>query len=281
MRASGVLTTPTGCQWGDHLCWGHDGDDASLGTDVAAFLGEGLEKGEQLAFVAPDVRARAAALLGGLGDVEALVGAGTVQLLDLTERYDPEAPAEDQVDGFRRAGEQALRDGYRGLRVAAELTTRAVEGGPAYLRYEHLIDIAMRSNPLTGMCIFDRRALPATWGALGGLHRLTNDPAVPFSLLAAGDDPADGLVLSGEVDALHAAHLARALEAAAVGPGTLRVDATAATFLDHHALAVLDEAGADEVVLRTGFGGAETLAELIGFDRLRIERARTRPGQVD
>lgn len=146
-------------------------------------------------------------------------------------------------------------------------------GGANYLRYEHLIDVAMRSAPLTGMCIFDRPALDGAWGVLGCMHPVTNDASVPFSLLAGEGGPAAGLVLTGEVDALHAPLLAAALGAVWTGDGTVRVDATAATFLDHRALSALDGVGAEQVVVRTGFGGARTLADLLEFDRLRIEPA--------
>lgn len=266
MRASGVVTTATGFRPGDHVCWLHDGDDARLARPIAAFLDEGLRRNEHVVFVAPDPHLRAKTLLGGLDD---LVTSGRVTLVDLADAYDVSSPPEAMVDGFVAMAEAAVAAGKSGLRVAADVTRPAVEGGEDYLRYEQLVDRAMRHRPMTGLCIIDRSALDDP-GLLGCLHLASNDAGVPFSLLAADVRSGDDLVLIGEVDALHASRLAAGARASACGP-VLRIDALRATFLDHRALMALDALDVERVELRTGFGGARRLAGLVPFQRLSVE----------
>src|SRR4051812_23366440 len=110
MRVTGVLDQPRGFGAGDHVCWVYE-DEGDRDRAGAAFLAEGLDRGERLMWSAPDGDAGGARAVAALGDVDALVGRGALILQDLGTAYRPGDPG-GQVAAWAKATDAALADGF-------------------------------------------------------------------------------------------------------------------------------------------------------------------------
>jgi anti-sigma regulatory factor (Ser/Thr protein kinase) len=127
----------------------HDSPEA-LAAVAVPFLRAGLEAGDSAVVIAGP---RATAVLSeGLGDDE------RVLVLDPTDVYHLRTPA--AITGFRRLAEQWAPNGHR-LRVVGETVF-----GPTprewleWQRYEAVINAALHSQPLWGLCVYDTSRLP-------------------------------------------------------------------------------------------------------------------------
>lgn len=158
---------PTG-----HVGWTYAGV-AQLQGRATTFLAEGVARGERLMFVADDPRP----------DLwpRALVDEGRLVVLSTSEVYGSTRTvvAETQRVTFEAALDQALADGFTGLRVAAD-NTALVEGAErlaAWMDWEDTADGMMRVRPITGLCTFDRsRTDPITLRTVMGVHRQVATP---------------------------------------------------------------------------------------------------------
>jgi MEDS: MEthanogen/methylotroph, DcmR Sensory domain len=128
MRRHGALGTASDLGIHDHGCWLYRGD-AVLRHAVVEYLSDGRRLGQRLVYVGgkPEIGLRAD--LDGLEDVEPLLRDGGLRVVPIPELYRPGEPidAEGQLATFAEATEEALADGYTGLRVAAEVTTLVTE----------------------------------------------------------------------------------------------------------------------------------------------------------
>lgn len=274
MRTCGSIPSPVGLRPGDHLCWVYDDPDR-FAADVVAFLQEGLDRSERIAVVTDAPVADTMAALRPLGDVGELVRHGTLAVSSVTEAYPGHhAPAETQVDRYAALTDAALADGYRGLRVAADITPLVADpaGRRAFARYEHLIDRYMAAHPFTALCGYDERVVGGYADEIAHLHPAGNRADLPFRLVGG---PAGSVRVAGEVDALSAAAFRSAL-GHVVEPDAahLLVDGADLTFIDHRGLFAL-AAAAPQVELVTRFSGAATLVELLGLQpsvKVQVER---------
>lgn len=261
----------------DHVCWAYAGASERR-ERVVEFLLEGLDQGQQIAYVAPSTVDAMMEELRGIGELERLVDEGGALLLTVEELYGPPAVRpRDQVDDFVRLAEAAQRAGYPGLRVAADPTTmvETPEHLDAFARYEHLLDRALLQHPLTVMCAYDRQRLGnEVVGELACLHPVVNDGASPFSLHATGT-PALGL--GGDVDIAGADLLGRSLERIDEDDmeGHLTIDARELVFIDHHGLGAIEGHGRRHnvmVELRVGTSKhaqlVERLIDMLGFEHV-------------
>lgn len=220
MRAHGSVLELPEARSADHLCWVHE-DDEAFDAAVQAFLAGGLARGERLLCVGERAIATLAGDTGELGDVAGLVAAGVLTTLTVAEAYAAVGPlAVDRQHAFYVAAtEQALADGYSGLRVVAELTEIAAD--PAHLeelvRWEHAADELMASGiGMSAMCAYRADLPTAALTSLVTVHPLGHAPERlgPYRLFF--DE--DRLVLSGSVDTLTADQLAGVLAATPTGP---------------------------------------------------------------
>lgn len=262
----------------DHVCWQYDTPE-DFRARAHEFLVDGLAEGYRVWYTAPgDVRTLTEELREVDGMDQALrSGAAQVASLDATYAVGAVVRPQDQVASYAVATDQALADGFAGLRVAAEATQLVLTGEQldSFTRYEHLIDRYMTERPFSALCGYDRTRLgDAAIAQLACLHPSTN-AAVDFRLYAApGAVPA----LAGELDLFSDDLFALALERAhleAVG-GQVVLDGTRLTFVDHAGLVRLSRHAADlgvDVVLRTSWPGAPRLAELLGLPGVRVEAA--------
>lgn len=207
------------------------------------FLADGLSGGRRVVFLGPAVRESE---LDGVDGFAAARAAGAAAVVDLGH-YGAGGPVDPstQARAYAEATEQALADGYTGLRVAADVTSLVgtVEGRAAFARYEHLIDAYVTRQPFSAMCGYDRRALgDAAVAELACMHALARRSSTPLRLFAA-EQPGVAAMLAGEVDLAGHALLRTALDRvdlARVG-GTITIDARDLSFIDHRGLMQLVE----------------------------------------
>jgi anti-sigma regulatory factor (Ser/Thr protein kinase) len=126
----------------------HDGPE-EFAAVAAPFLRAGLEAGDAAVVIAGP---RATAVLTDV------LGDDRVLMIDPTDLYHLRTPT--AITGFRRLAAQRAPDGHR-LRVIGETVF-----GPTprewleWQRYEAVINEALRSQPLWGLCVYDTSRLP-------------------------------------------------------------------------------------------------------------------------
>jgi hypothetical protein len=225
------------------VCWTFDGID-DLMPAVVRFLAEGLDLGLRVEFVAAEPEEELRRRLAPLGDVGALVAAGALRVTSLASSGYTTGDPSDQAQVYTAATQEALRDGYRGYRAAADATSLVgTETSRAcFARYEHLIDEAMLAQPFSALCCYDRSVLgPAAVAQVASLHPVSRAGATPFALFNADE----GLAVRGEIDAFDIESLQQVLASAV--PLTegqrVEIDAAGVRFLDHRALLTLEDHG--------------------------------------
>lgn len=207
MRRTGAIIDTAGLAVGDHICWTYASDFEHRAT-LSAFFAAGVEAGERLLYMAPsrDLPLAAAALRMAGIDPEALTARGGLMLAPVDdiylhgERFD----AGEQLTVFRGLVDQAVAQGYTGLRACAEcaglLRDPAIrERWPAY---ELRADLLASAVPLIGMCAYDRRvADEPTLELLRSVHRLHLASGRSSDLLFhIFSSPEGSLHVGGELD---------------------------------------------------------------------------------
>ena len=241
MRAHGVLSGFPAAGATDHVCWVYD-DDADFDAAVREFLSGGLERGERLLAVGERVIDSLRAQTAVLGDVDALIAAGTLETLTLAQAYaaaEPFAP-EDQLAYYDSATQRAIDAGYRGLRVIAEVSSLAADPAvrPDLVRWEHFADdYIAQGTGFTAMCAYSRTLTREALADVAAVHPQVHGPEGVPSFRVFFDD--DRLVLAGSVDTFGADRLARVLASSPVGAGAAVLDLSLAEFLDVSACRVL------------------------------------------
>ncbi|MEV0682116.1 MEDS domain-containing protein [Actinosynnema sp. NPDC050436] len=262
----------------DHVCWQYDGLPEFRARAVE-FLTEGLALGHRVLYVASGEVDALVEDLRGIDGLDRALGEGSARVASLDATY-PVGTVIDpvqQVRAYTRATEEAVQEGYTGLRVAADCTS--LVGTPeqveAFARYEHLIDHYMADRPFSAVCAYDRtRVAESSIHQVACMHPRTNAVAAGFRLHGAGGRVT---ALGGEVDPFTSDLFALALSRADLQPqgGRLVLDATGLAFIDHHGLRRLAEHAAARdlvAVLRTDWPGAARLVELLQLDSVFVEQ---------
>jgi hypothetical protein len=242
-----MLDSVAGLGLHDHVCWIFDDEDDVRGAALQWFE-EGLRLGQRLLYVGAREPEALNADLARLDGVAALVAADALRVVSLPTLHDParEADGPPPMARYAAATEDALADGYTGLRVAADLTRLAVHptAWEAQARWESEADRYMASMPLAVLCCYDRREVPgAALADIASFHPLVHGSRriAPFRLFATQD----ALALSGDVDGFSVDALNRLLGMAAQPEGGV-LDIGALEFIDHRGvLALVDHARAD------------------------------------
>ncbi|MFE0175341.1 MEDS domain-containing protein [Streptomyces sp. NPDC059002] len=235
---------------GDHLLLGY-GTDEERETVLAAFLLDGLANGHRgLLLTASDAPPRE--LLGFLRspgcDVAEELAASR---LKVNSRLGTAGGLWDLDEVVRREAEQAVADGFLGLRVALEVPPDQDAGTPKGLcDTERLLDPVFQALPVLGLCQYDRRAFDRhELAPLDALHhgRAVADHVWQDELLRITRTfTPPGLALRGEVDDSNITAVARALRGEAeraadrsAAPHRTRLDLRELTFIDVCALRLL------------------------------------------
>ncbi|MBA8802269.1 hypothetical protein FB382_000560 [Nocardioides ginsengisegetis] len=222
---------------GTHLCAFHR-DPGELTRIAATFVGHGLSAGDQLLYVTTDDGAQA--LLDALPDLAArdAVASGQLRLLSFADAYGTRRPDDlDAVaDGFRAAADQARKDGFPGLRVAAEMDDLAPLLGSSEeaLNWERLCTGLQRELGVSSVCLYDAGTLDEEYRELLTREHAGLAPEVAESPLArflAVDEPW-GVRISGEVDISNHELLHRVLVSRAAVMPRMHVDLHGLAFAD-------------------------------------------------
>jgi ABC-type transporter Mla MlaB component len=235
VRASGLLDRPAGVERGDHVCWAYD-DDAAFEDAAVRFLAEGLVRGDRLLWVGDGADGRLRRSTGPLADVDGLTARGALRVLSVAEGYAAAGPftPERQLAFYDDATRRAIDEGYRGLRVVAEITSLAADEAQRaqLLRWEHLADDFVAHGPgFTALCAYRHDLLPDDAVAdVASLHPLSHGDGPAAAFRVWFDEGA--LHVAGDVDAFTAGRLARLLASTHVGARLVTLDLAGLTFVD-------------------------------------------------
>ena len=237
----GPVESPRGFGLQDHLCWVH-GDGRDHRPCLTGFFSEGLERGLQVAYLGAGNVAELREYLDRLIDVGPLLTREALRIISFDEIYragEPVVPAE-VIKKYAAATQEALTDGYRGLRISADVTdlVRAPEQQDAFARLEFLLERYSSRHPLSALCEY-RLELGDAVTQFACMHAAVPAGLTPFQVFAC-DDGAVGLL--GEFDAACQAAFKRALQSIQPEPdeSELIFDMSAVRFMDHRALLALD-----------------------------------------
>jgi anti-anti-sigma regulatory factor len=182
-----------------HACWCY-ATDAERARAACEWLADGLRQGYRAAYVAD---APVDDLIAELADVpnrDEALRRGELVVFSMSDLYDLCAPidAQAQLAVYAGAVEQALADCFRGLRVAADISTLVEDPArlSAHTHWEQLADRYISQHPLAPLCLYDTRRV-ADIEAIVGAHPMQGPTAAPFSLYAAQPH---GAALTGEID---------------------------------------------------------------------------------
>jgi anti-anti-sigma regulatory factor len=256
----------------DHLCWVH-GDRRDYRPRLSDFFRDGLERGLRVAHLGSEDAGELRELLGRVVDTGTLLPRKAVRVISFEEFYGAAEPVDPAavIKRYDAATQEALADGYRGLRVSADVTdlVRAPERRDAFARCEVLLERYSARRPLSAMCGY-RRELGDAVTQFACLHAAVPAGLTPFQVFAC-DDGAVGLF--GEFDQACQVAFERALRRIEPTPDDpeLIFDMSAVRFIDHHALLALDsyaEACQVPVLARSVPPAVRRVARVLGLEPL-------------
>jgi hypothetical protein len=276
VRLSAVLNGLQDLGVHDHAGWVFD-DPAGFRVDAARFLAVGLSAGHRVMYVPGDTG-------GGLPELpglDAALAAGQASIAAVSAMYAVDEPVDPQrqVAAFTQAAEQAVADGWAGLRVVADVTSlvHTPRQRAAWIEYEYLIDRCIAQLPLSGVCGFNRKVL-TDHDALTEvvcMHPAVSRQASGFRLYG-GQGAVVSMALAGEIDVTVRQVFAKVLRQARPVPvsDTLVVDADQLTFVDYRSLAELarqaSERGLATVVYAAADSVINTLVRVLPIPGLQV-----------
>ena len=225
----------------DHSCGVH-GDPGDYRPRLAEFFREGLKRGLRVAYLGSGNVGELRDHLDSLVDIGSLPSHGAVQVISFDEIYGAGKPVDptEVIERYAAATQEALADGYQGLRISADVTdlVRAPEQQDAFARCEFLLERYSSQHPLSAMCEY-RLELGDAVTQFACMHAAVPAGLTPFQVFAC-DDGAVGLL--GEFDQACQVAFERALQRIQPAPddSQLIFDMSAVRFMDHHALLSLD-----------------------------------------
>ena len=123
MRMIGPVGSYRGFGLRDHSCWVH-GDRGDYRPRLTGFFREGLERGLRVAYLGPGSAGELREHLGRLAGSGPLLARGAIRVICLEEIYGAGGPVDpaEVISRYAAATQEALADGYQGLRVSADVT---------------------------------------------------------------------------------------------------------------------------------------------------------------
>jgi hypothetical protein len=264
------------------VCCLHD-HPAEYRRHLTAFFTEGLHEGLRVAYIGPDDVEAARAALADVGDLDPLLAGGAVRIMSVREVYGPGGPGDPErvVAACAAATEEALADGFRGLRVSADVTelVRTPEQQDAFARYEFLITRYVAGHPLSALCGYGLELGSETVTEFASLHTAEPSGEVAFHIFGC----ADGAIgLAGQFDPVGVTALERVLTRlrAGIDTGALLVDLAGVEYLDHRLLLTLRacaRANGVALSLQSVPPFAARLMELLPASSLQCGEVRAEP----
>jgi|GEM_PF-421570 len=230
-------------RWGTHLChFFRTADD--LESLLVPYFAAGLANDERCLWIAADpLRADPArrALARAVPDLDARVRGGQLQILDCEEWYLQQArrTTEQILARWLSCEEEALRDGWRGLRVTGNASWLRTEDWAAFDAYERQVHAAFATRRVLALCSYSLErcttdqvldvvrhhglTLTRRDGAWAGFRGATETLGAVAGTAAAREAEHDAIVYRGEFPAARIAQFVgdgmRAREAVVVVVG--------------------------------------------------------------
>jgi anti-anti-sigma factor len=218
---------------GDHVCWIFEQDEEYLPA-MARFVAAGLRERQRVVYLTGSAPAEtvAAGLATYTPGVPDAVCSGALRLDPMGGRLDPAG----MTAAFARDIDQAVADGYQGLRVVADMGW--ARGQTHLPGYEERANGLFLDGRAMAVCLYDRRLFEAAGlHAVSCAHPGTLDPyrhdgRVP--MLRARRTGRASVALSGEADLSNRRALGGVLDVliSEADADPVRVDASDLTFLD-------------------------------------------------
>lgn len=163
-----------GIRWipyGLHACHFYEARE-DLAESAIAFCLAGLYLGEKCLWIAapplPAADARELLRATWPGCAEAL-SIGALRIVDYDAWHGGSVDPRRLAEALLAEEEQALREGYRGLRVCGNTAGVLPGEHAAFHEYEHLLSERLRQRRILALCSYQRRASAGV--RLGELHR--------------------------------------------------------------------------------------------------------------
>lgn len=279
MRKQGVVASAAGLVPFGHLGWGFR-DRTDFLARAAEYLADGLEQNQLMAYIGNKSREALQAELAEMPGIGDRPGSAGIQVIHVEEHYvfrpgSNVIDAERCVTKYLWCAEQAIANGYTGLRAVSDVTpvARTPEQRHALAALEYLVDQKMAVLPVSALCAYDTSELGPAAAELICLHPFAATNGSAFRLYA---EPGLGFALTGEIDAasdeLFITTLRRVWPLVTDDP--LVIDVHRLEFISHQALLALDQharAVGRRVVLRAGRGVPARLADLLDLTNVRVE----------
>lgn len=278
MRSRGHVISARGLGDSDHLSWVYD-DATDCHSQAVTFLDEGRARGLRLAYTGAGDLRQLRAQLKDLPGRDEMLASGALEILALESVYGA-GPVHGPTVVGRYAGStaQALADGYRGYRVAADVTSLvgSAAGLDAFARYEIDLDTYMAAHPFSAMCAYAGSVGADQLAELACVHPLGMSAHAPFQITI----DAGGVVqLDGEVDLwsrrAFAETVTRIDDALQARPRV--VDLSGVVHIDHRGLLALEHSAARRqmhLLLRAAPPIVRRLLTLLDAPHLEVEAAR-------
>jgi anti-anti-sigma regulatory factor len=262
---------------GDHACVLID-DDAAKTRALTAYIQAGLRNRHRILYFGEAEPQIAAAVPDALrsGQVRMATAESTYLASGV---FDPEAT----IQGWRDESARALRDGYRGLRAAGDMSwaSRPVPGADRLAWYEAHVNRVFADGFAMAVCIYDRRLFTTadlrrvSWAHLATVDGESDPATVPLLRAVRTTDP-PGIALHGEAD-LSNRHALRALlenlvADAPATDGRLTLDVSGMRFIDAAASRILTAVAAAHAPRLRVIGCSPAVQRLLAFNGANVGR---------
>jgi anti-anti-sigma factor len=159
MRRHGGFDPAAPAEPHDHASWAYT-SAAERAAVVCGWLGAGLDAGFRCLYVADAERDQLLGELAAIPDAEDAVAQGALVVMASRAAYDLRRPIdpEAQLAMYAGATDQALAEGYAGLRVAADITPLVLDRSrlASHLAWEQYADWYIATHPLSPLCLYDK-----------------------------------------------------------------------------------------------------------------------------
>jgi anti-anti-sigma factor len=209
MRRHGAFEPAGPADAHDHASWGYR-TAAERAAAVCGWLGAGLAAGFRGLYVADADPDQLLSELAAIPDADGAVARGALVVMPSSAAYDLSGPIDPvaQLAMYAGATDQALADGYAGLRVAADITALVLDTSrrASHLGWEQYADRYIATHPLAPLCLYDKTRVHGV-EAIACVHALQG-PARPAVAVFAADGARR---VQGEIDSYLAPMIADVL----------------------------------------------------------------------